>query len=334
MTSGMPYEIITYRKPRSAYRKPKQLVAFNGTPEEQRFTFYDRIEIGRYKEGLNAMPGVLLLRDPTVSSRHCIITQTADGHCYIRDVSLNGTKLGGKRLIPSLEVEMELGQVLCVGDQHNFLLTGDVSGDGSTTEKEVAQVTKVRSETAIVTVLVGDIRDYTGLVQSVASQALQQSVRRVFQKLEDEVVQYGGTVKEFRGDAIFAFWEEGASKNQAVDACRAALALDQLTCQLALDREIWYLPDFPLHMDWALATGLVSFGSFGGNRPSGLSVVGEAVVLAFRLEKYANDKRGPIVTCVNTRDRASGVFEFKDLGEKNAKGFPKASKVFALVGAK
>ena len=45
-------------------------------------------------------PGLLLVRDPIVSFRHCVVSQTPEGHCFVRDVSRNGTRLDGRRLVP------------------------------------------------------------------------------------------------------------------------------------------------------------------------------------------------------------------------------------------
>jgi class 3 adenylate cyclase len=129
----------------------------------------------------------------------------------------------------------------------------------------------------------------------------------------------------------------------AVSACRAALALDRVTRKLAADPAVWALPDQPLRMDWALATGDVSIDSFGGDTPVGLSMVGEPVVLACRLEKFATDQSGPILACPRTRDMvlratrepepaaASGpALVFEDLGAMQAKGFDRPDHVFAL----
>ena len=63
------------------------------------------------------------------------------------------------------------------------------------------------SGTSIATVLVGDIRDYTLLVRRAPPAALQQSVNRVFETLNAAVTRHQGTVKEYQGDAVLAFWE-------------------------------------------------------------------------------------------------------------------------------
>ena len=61
-------------------------------------------------------------------------------------------------------------------------------------------------------------------------------------------------------------------------------------------------------------------------------MIGEAVVLAFRLEKFADDATGPIVACAMTKNLAGDAFRFRDLGEMQAKGFDRVDHVFALEG--
>jgi class 3 adenylate cyclase len=185
--------------------------------------------------------------------------------------------------------------------------------------------------TTIVTVLVGDIRDFTALVHQAPPSVLQESVARVFARLEKAVEALGGTVKEFQGDALFAFWERGSTNNHAADACRAAISLKQLTEELARDPSVWAVEEFPLKMDWALATGPVAISGYGGENVLGLSMVGGPVVLAFRIEKIASDTTGSIIACAATRTMVSEAFRFNDLGLKTVKGFDAPQRLYALV---
>jgi class 3 adenylate cyclase len=322
-------KITTYRAPPATGRPAKRLVLEGAQGDGESFPFHDRIELGRFKEGRDAT-GVLLVKDPTVSSRHCVITQEADGRCFIRDASRNGTRVDGRRLSPNLKTELHVGQVVSVGRHLRFRLEGE-QPERAAVSSESSSGTIGISNPTVVTVLVGDIRNYTSLVQRATSPALQESVGRVFQRLEKEVVKLGGTLKEFQGDALFAFWEEGGGRNHAVDACAAALALHRLTEELAEDTTVWAVEEFPLRMDWALATGPVVISGYGAEGALGLSMVGESVVLAFRIEKFADDATGAIIACPVTREMAAKHFEFKDLGSHRAKGFEQAHHLYGLV---
>ncbi len=322
----------------------KYLVREGGpSPEAERYPFASQLEIGRDEDDRTAAPGLLLIRDPSISFRHCVLTQTPDGACFIRDVSRNGVRLNGRRLVPNVETPVPVGATLLLGPGVEFILSGDATAPASDKPVSRGRTEIAPPQLTIATVLVGDIRDYTVLVRKAPSAQLQQSVSRVFEALTAAVVEHGGTVKEFPGDAILAFWEGNFRGRMAVNACRAAFDLNRAARRIAADPAIWALPDFPLRMDWALATGEVSIDSFGGVTPVGLSMVGEPVVLACRIEKFATDQTGPILTCPITRDMAMRAtrdmnaaelggppLDFIDLGEMQAKGFERPDHVFAL----
>jgi class 3 adenylate cyclase len=321
--------LVSYRTPPPVDYPVKRLVEVEVEGGGAQIDFYDRIEIGRFHKARH-QAGVLMVRDPTVSSHHCVITQDRDGTCFVRDTSRNGTRIDGRRLSPNSKTELKPGQILSVGRKLRLRL--DIEDDlvSSGANEITASQTMGVSNTTIVTILVGDIRRFTTMVQTAPSTVLQESVARVFARLEKAVVEHGGTLKEFQGDAIFAFWEQGSGSNHAARACRAALDLHGLAEVLARDRTVWALEDFPLEMDWALTTGFVAISGYGGENILGLSMVGEAVVLAFRLEKLADDSTGPIVACPDTRLMAADSFEFEDLGSRRAEGFEKSQRLYAL----
>jgi class 3 adenylate cyclase len=73
---------------------------------------------------------------------------------------------------------------------------------------------------------------------------------------------------------------------------------------------------------------------YGSEGALGLSMVGETVVLAFRIEKFADDSTGRVIACPITRNMASEAFEFRNIGSKKAKGFDNSHELFSLVGRK
>jgi class 3 adenylate cyclase len=320
-TCYLPPEVVEY--------PAKWLVGVEGANSDKVFLFFDRIEIGRFNSA-RLLPGSLLVEDRTVSSHHCVITQDPDGRCFIRDKSRNGTRVDGRRLSPNLTTDLGLGQVVSVGRGLRLRL------EGMPPETEVSRASDMStlgvSQMTTVTVLVGDIRNYTNLVRLAGCTEIQESVNRVFENLEREVEKLGGTLKEFQGDAIFAFWERNdTTECHASQACRAALHLSAVVGRLAADPEVWGIPSHPLAMDFALATGLVTISGYGSDGAMGLSMVGESVVLAFRIEKFANEKTGPIIVCPDTMNLAKDGFKFKSIGKHQAKGFEEEHSLYALV---
>jgi class 3 adenylate cyclase len=236
-----------------------------------------------------------------------------------------------------METEIHPGQVLDVGPGMQLRLGGEQAVD-TPEHPATRKVTDVEPHVTFATVLVGDIRNYTVMVRQAESVALQHSVSRVFELLTAAIEERGGTVKEFPGDAVLAFWEGSFRGEHALAAGRAVLELDRLSQRLASDQSVWTVHGHRLEMDWALSTGSVSIESFGGATPMGLSIVGEPVVKASRLEKFADDRTGRILLCEETHkilSRGAGrrgrqSFEFVDLGERQAKGFDRPDRVYAL----
>jgi class 3 adenylate cyclase len=313
----------------------KVLIANSGSPTQRKLVFFERVEIGRDPQLPNFPQGKILVGDQAVSGQHCVVTQKGDGRCFVRDVSRNGTRIDGRRLVPSVETEIFPGQVLTVGLDTEFVFDHVEDSQPAAEDAYGAGATmRMQLEPVEVTVLVGDIHSYTQLVQKAPSRELQDSVARVFHKLEVEIRRFGGMLKEYQGDAIFAYWDSGPNPNHAADACRAALELSRLMPSLATDTNVWNVPGFPLGMDWSLASGEVVVETIGGDRPTGLSMIGEPVVLAFRLEKLANEATGNIVVAESTWGAAQSEFSFEDRGTAQVAGFEAPQRYFSLVGEK
>ena len=302
-------------------------------PEGARlFPFHERIEIGRWSKDREGSNGTVLIRDATVSSLHCTVVRRHGGGYFACDLSRNGTWLDGRRLVPNVPVPIQSGQMLSVGHGNHLVLKAEDGAGLLTRRGSRGGGTALETNETMVTILVGDIRHYTNLVRETDASLLQCAVSAVFETLEAEVARHGGSVKEYQGDAIFAFWEDRASVDCVRAACRAALDLDGAARRAGADPAIWNVPTRPLRLDWALATGPVTIRAHGGRTAMGLTMIGPAVPLAFRIEKLANDETGSILACEETWRRAREVFEFRDLGRREAKGFEELPRVFSLSG--
>lgn len=312
--------------------KWKALLIYNpGTSGEEVYPFTDQIVVGRRKPQSDTGPGMITIPDSMISSRHCIVTRSADGRFFVRDVSRNGTRLAGRRLIPNVEAEMQPGDTLQIGD-HLFVLQISPRDTGTGRPGDKDDQTRIVASKVDVTILVGDIRGYTALTQQFSAAEIFPSIHRIFSRLEAIVGDFAGTVKEYQGDAIFAFWESDPERPgwHARQVCSAALALRDSLRQLAGDPATWALREFPLRMEWALTTGPVLLSSIGGERPTGLAMIGDAVNYAFRLEKLASDENGEVLACNQTYALARSAFAFREIGKISVEGRPQAQMIYEL----
>ncbi len=311
-------------------RRQAKLVFIEGALQGREFRFVDSIEIGR-STSEEERDDFIRIDDPYISKRHCIVTQSNSGRFLIRDLSRNGTRIDGKRLMPNVEIEIAPQQIISIGKIKIGLTAEEIDPSAHTDD---AHSTLVESGLTTVTTLVGDIRGYTALNQRAKAADVYLSMRSVFSDLERMIMDCGGVLKEYQGDAIFAFWEEDpdALGTHALHACDAVLQLEKKVRALAEDPKVWRLRDYPLQMDWALVTGEVVISNFGEDTRRGLSMVGDAVNLAFRLEKLASDETGTIICCQKTRNLARDHFVFKDLGKVQVEGRDGQEQIFALIG--
>ncbi|MBN1944983.1 MAG: adenylate/guanylate cyclase domain-containing protein [Bradymonadales bacterium] len=307
------------------------------TPEEQFHPFTSRIVVGR-KGGISTETETIVrIVDPAISGRHCVVRQADDGRFFIRDESRNGTRVEGRRLVPNVEVEIYPGNRIQVAQNHSLLLVVEPTAEERQAMEEEEDSTCLVSNVEVeVTVLVGDIANYTVLNQRYNPADVYQPVNRVFSELETVVAEFHGTIKEYQGDAIFAFWEhDPADPNwHAQQACHAALGLLKKVREIATQPNIWTIADFPLEMEFALTTGNVLITTIGGDRPIGLAMVGDTVNYAFRLEKLANEDTGKILVCQRTVERAKDQFTFRDIGKHQVKGREEAETVYVLEGTR
>ena len=312
------------------------LVYRHGKAEELVVPFDRQIVVGRPPGGDTSFEAHLLIDEPMVSRRHCVVRRSSRGQFFVRDESANGTRVDGRRLLPKIEIQIGQSATIEVAEGHSVVLeikeVGDEAWDGPATFGGTQLGGPVETEVAV---LVGDIAKYTVLSRRFPAKDVAASVKRVFAELELVITQSGGTIKEYQGDAIFAFWEfdEKAPNQHAVQACRTALAMEERVTVLAEDANAWsFGGQFPLKMEWAITTGIVAITNVGRRIP-GLNMVGDVVNYAFRLEKLAGEQFGSILVSQSTEARVRGAFVLRNIGNRSVEGRQEET-VFALDGVR
>lgn len=179
-----------------------------------------------------------------------------------------------------------------------------------------------------VTIMMSDIRGFTTLSEQLPPDRVVSMLNRYLGAMTDIIMQYGGTIDEFLGDAILAVF--GAPRRHDDDPDRAAqcaLEMQSAMREINLANEADDLPQ--LEMGIALNTGNVIAGNIGSERRSKYGFVGHAMNVTSRIEDVA--ERGEILLAASTRSAMGAAYEFGEAREVNAPGIDEVLKVYPLI---
>lgn len=289
----------------------------------------DRVFIGRLCRGISEVRRILV-RDPMVSRDHAEIIWSGS-RLQIKDKSKNGTWVNGVRLAGGSAEYLVDGSVIRVGETSIRVRYGGSPPFGEDSSRS-ALSTDITPKEVTVTNVVADVRGFTSMSQMQNSHQVYALMKEIFDRFSIIVNDHRGTIKDYVGDAIYAFWEHGLSPSgeQAALACQNALA--QAKALDIIRDELRYMNPAAerLKMGWGITTGSVTMSHYG-SRPSDLALVGDCTNLAFRLSGIANkDLDRNIIICANTANLVRGSLEVDNLGEVLIRGRNGGLNVFGL----
>jgi adenylate cyclase len=198
------------------------------------------------------------------------------------------------------------------GEQLSRLLPGGLVEKLKDQGYEVGQ-----TETLEVTVLMSDVRNYSGIAEQADPTVLARQLGEHRAEMNRAILANGGTVMQFVGDAVMAVF--GAPLRQEDHADRAVAAALAMQAAQATVNERWQaegLPIFPLGI--GLSTGPVAAALLGSSERLEYSVVGDSVNLAQRLQEWAED--GQVVLTEATMKALRGNVDAESLPPATVKG--------------
>jgi len=281
----------------------------------------------------------LVLPFPEVSGQHAEVRCKPDGWTVVDSGSTNGTTLNGARLTPGREYHVRSGDRIKIAQYELIIFPPKIAGQADDESDDAQDRTQFRIQMMNATILVGDIKGFTTLMERHAGQPtlVMQAAQKVFDNLNEEINRNFGQLEKIAGDAIMAYWQgqgadpKSAGSVSACQACYTALKLRGLTAKLGADQTCWPFPYHPLMLDMALATGPVASGNLG-HSVSNPALLGDTANLVFRLEKLIGDDRpGDIIVEGATYELAKANFKFDFLGQTNVKGRTKPVDVYRLI---
>jgi len=171
----------------------------------------------------------------------------------------------------------------------------------------------------ILTVMFLDIRGFTTLSETMNPQQLGRFMNQFLTAMSEKIMENGGTVDKFIGDAVMAFW--GAPKfdpDHAEHAVQTALEFKGILENLALTWKKKGLSGISVGV--GINTGSMSVGNFGSVQRFDYTVMGDNVNLASRLEGANKNYGTAILISKATRDLVKDKFFCRFVDKVQVKG--------------
>jgi adenylate cyclase len=303
-----------------------------GYDEQQPVTIPGRVVI---KEGQVVKIGRdisndLILDVPNVSRFHAILTASNSGVRIADLSSTNGTFVNGNPV--STPHKLGSGDSLEIGPAK---LKVELVADLRTMTSLYSAGTRVEemNNSAMVTVLVADIRDFTTLSEMLPGEDVAKMLQAWFERVALIIEKYGGKIDKYIGDCVMAFWRctDFNAKILAIEAAKAALEIKEVTEEMTSNPE-WPYAD---KCDWdcrvSLNTGQVMIGKIGGRGARDFTVLGDVVNVAFRLNSVAGSRGYDLVLGDATAGHISENFPLTRLGPIAVKGRNQRVVAFTLA---
>ncbi len=290
----------------------------------------ERLYIGRVCQGVPADKRIII-RDVNVSRDHAVITCVGSA-LTIKDSSRNGTWVNSVRITSGGEQKLISGDFVHIGSTKLHVVFSEQSDHDNPNDIDLTETTRVLSRQETLTHLVADIRGFSTLVQQTESSLLFEALSQLYESLTNIVHENRGTVKDFAGDAIFAFWEHNDENDLVAvqHACHAALLQQQAATALFSNLPEKFSKLRHLELGWGIATGSVTVSHYGV-RPENLALVGDSTNLAFRLSGLANKElSSTVVICHKTAKMVEQFMLVTPLGEVDTKGRTGKEVVFSI----
>ena len=147
---------------------------------------------------------------------------------------------------------------------------------------------RLGGEKGVVSILMSDLRNFTGISEKMAPEAVIKMLNRYFSRMISVIEKYKGIIVDFYGDSILVFFD-------GVDSDVAQRAVDAVSCALEMQRRLEGFVEeniargLPvLAMGIGVHTGEVIVGNIGTETRAKYGIVGANVNLTDRIQHSAS----------------------------------------------
>lgn len=177
-------------------------------------------------------------------------------------------------------------------------------------------------------VFFSDIRGFTTLSETMPPQELVNLLNKYLTAMTDIILDTGGTLDKYEGDAIMAFWGAPIEQNDhALRACASAIRqmeeLENLNRTLPENKQI--------NIGIGINSGIMTVGNMGSIQRMDYTVMGDNVNLGARLEGTNKQYKTNIIISEYTYSQVKGKVTVRELDNIRVKGKHKPVLIYELI---
>ena len=276
---------------------------------------------------------IVLSGDVKVSRNHAVVQRMDNGEYFLTDLgSRNGTILNG-RLVAG-PTALRNGDSIRMGGYELVFVQERGSTPGTTPPTLVEEKTTIAVSMRLMTVLVADIRNFTGLTMELGESKMSTMMGSVFHAAGVVLERNGSYAQKYIGDAVMAVWVHEGERPVQRDLLGIFHALCGLADIIGGLQEQFELRA-PVYFGAGINSGVAALGNLGSSGLADHTAMGECVNKAFRLETASKELGTDVVVGRDTYgflEAAPDIREILDPATANLKGYewPEAVHVTSL----
>jgi len=240
-----------------------------------------------------------VLDTDSVSRHHALIQRTAEmNYCLIDIGSRNGSFVNGSRV--SVPRTLRSGDTITIGDWVlQFQADGALTSPNDSHPRALDATTVTLLAFRKITVLVVDMRNFTGLTQRLDEGVLCQLIGTWFRNGGDILHRHGSWGQKYIGDSIMSVWvhEDEPKACEIGSIFQALVSLFEMTASL---QGLFQLGE-AVRIGAGVNTGYATVGNAGSAQLTDYTALGDTVNLAFRFESACKQAQVDVVIGDDTR---------------------------------
>ena len=234
----------------------------------------------------------VVLKSEVISRCHAMIQRTEESAYYLIDMgSRNGSFVNHARV--SVPSALNSGDLISIGDWTLQFEAESPLSAAIPAPRNMDATTKTLFAWSKISVMVIDIRDFTGLTQRLEESILCQLIGTWFRKGGEILSDHGCWGQKYIGDAMMSVWlhEEGKEQQEVRNILLALTKLVDMTVGLQAQFEL----SESIRVGAGLNTGYATLGNAGSEHMTDHTALGDTVNATFRFESASKEAEVDLV---------------------------------------